>query len=209
MPVNWPVGVGNKTWHVSYGIFKGPGSVCIPIDQLEGMSAEQIGWAVLDLLEEARSAEAFEIASHCMFQHAFDGMPSDTLFEWHKILYKHRNQHEHLADALLAVSEEIYQRSAGVIKRARQRKRKKLSGFVYLLQSGPYYKIGVSTQVDERIKQLSTQPPFDIELLHTIQTDDMYGLEKKLHADYDSKRKNGEWFELDQADVEYIKGLGQ
>jgi hypothetical protein len=80
-------------------------------------------------------------------------------------------------------------------------------GNVYLLRAGPYYKIGVSTQVDERIKQLSTLPPFDIELLHTLPTDDMYKLEKQLHERYADKRKNGEWFELDQDDVEYIKGL--
>ena len=80
-------------------------------------------------------------------------------------------------------------------------------GFVYLVQCGPYYKIGISTQVDERIKQLSTLPPFDIELSHMIPTDDMYTLESTLHERFADKRKNGEWFELEPADAEYIKGL--
>jgi len=78
---------------------------------------------------------------------------------------------------------------------------------VYLLQCGPFYKIGASTQVDNRVKQLATLPPFDIELLHTIQTDDMYKLESELHERYADKRKNGEWFELEPDDVEYIKSL--
>ena len=81
------------------------------------------------------------------------------------------------------------------------------SGFVYLLKSGPYYKIGASGQVSERIKQLSTLPPFDIELIHTIYSHDMYGLEASLHTYYADKRKNGEWFELDDLEVEQIKGL--
>ena len=80
-------------------------------------------------------------------------------------------------------------------------------GYVYLLQAGPYYKIGVSADPDKRLEQLSTIPPFDIELLHTIETPDMYALEFALHERFADKRKNGERFELCPADVEYIKGL--
>jgi len=81
------------------------------------------------------------------------------------------------------------------------------AGYVYLLKAGPYCKIGVSADVSKRIEQLATLPPFDIDLLHTIPTDDMYALESTLHERFADKRKNGEWFELDQDDVEYIKGL--
>jgi len=81
------------------------------------------------------------------------------------------------------------------------------AGFVYLLKAGPYYKIGVSTNVDKRIEQLATLPPFDIELVHTTYDTDMYALEKDLHNLYADKRKNGEWFELTDNDVEYVKGL--
>ena len=81
------------------------------------------------------------------------------------------------------------------------------SGYVYLLKAGPYYKIGVSTNVDKRIEQLSTLPPFDIELVHTIYSVDMYALEQDFHNLYADKRKNGEWFELTDSDVEFIKGF--
>jgi hypothetical protein len=81
------------------------------------------------------------------------------------------------------------------------------SGYAYLLKCGAYYKIGIATDVQKRIKQLGTLPPFDLDLLHTISTGDMHALEKDLHERYADKRKNGEWFELDQDDVEYIKGL--
>jgi len=85
--------------------------------------------------------------------------------------------------------------------------REQKAGHVYLLKAGPYYKIGISAQVDERIKQLSVLPPFDIELIHAIYDTNMYALEKDLHERFAPKRKNGEWFELDDSDVEYIKGL--
>lgn len=81
----------------------------------------------------------------------------------------------------------------------------KIAGYVYILNAGPYYKIGASQDVTRRIKQLSTVPPFDLELIHTIQTDDMYGLEETLHEQFAGKRKNGEWFELTDQDVEIIK----
>jgi len=84
-----------------------------------------------------------------------------------------------------------------------------MPGYVYLMQSGPFYKIGVSHQVESRLEQLMTQPPFDIELICTIETENMHALEKRLHKRFDAKRKNGEWFELEEIDVEYIMALGE
>lgn len=78
-------------------------------------------------------------------------------------------------------------------------------GYVYVLKAGPFYKIGVSKDVAKRVKQLSTLPPFDLEIIHTIWTEDSYGLEAELHEYFNSKRKNGEWFTLDEADIEYIE----
>ena len=81
-------------------------------------------------------------------------------------------------------------------------------GFVYILKCGPFYKIGLSQVVDKRVEQLATIPPFDVELLYTIETDNMYELESFLHDRFSEKRKNGEWFELKETDLEYIRGLG-
>jgi hypothetical protein len=92
-------------------------------------------------------------------------------------------------------------------KRRKEEKPQSKEGFVYILKCGPYYKIGLSQVVDKRVEQLSTIPPFDVELIYTIETDDMYGLESSLHNKFSEKRKNGEWFELEGADLEYIKGL--
>jgi hypothetical protein len=83
-----------------------------------------------------------------------------------------------------------------------------IKGFVYLLQCGSHYKIGASKNVDRRITQLATLPPFDLERICIIETEDMFGLEASLHEKFSSKRERGEWFRLDAADIDYTKGLG-
>jgi hypothetical protein len=50
--------------------------------------------------------------------------------------------------------------------------------------------------------------PFETELIHALQVADVYSAEKRLHSKFADKRVNGEWFELDETDIEYIKGLG-
>jgi TetR/AcrR family fatty acid metabolism transcriptional regulator len=78
-------------------------------------------------------------------------------------------------------------------------------GFVYLLRGGDYYKIGRSEDVDKRIIQLASQLPFELELVHVIETDDVFLVEKLLLERFASKRTRGEWFALDDGDVAWIK----
>jgi len=80
-------------------------------------------------------------------------------------------------------------------------------GFVYLLRGGPYYKIGVSNDVNRRMEEITPRLPFETELVCTIATEDMYELEADLHDHFADKRTNGEWFELSGKDVEYIRSL--
>jgi len=81
-------------------------------------------------------------------------------------------------------------------------------GFVYLIKAdNGVYKIGVATNVKNRLDRLDIVLPYALETIHTIQTDDMYSLELKLHRKFKSKRIKGEWFNLQLRDVEYIKGL--
>ena len=86
----------------------------------------------------------------------------------------------------------------------RKLEQSKRNGYVYLINAGEFYKIGISRNVDRRITQLSTIPPFDVTLVCTIETDDMLGLENELHTMFSEKRVNGEWFTLSAEDVNYI-----
>jgi hypothetical protein len=83
-------------------------------------------------------------------------------------------------------------------------------GYVYLLQSPTgAYKIGCTSDPDNRAKTFGVKLPFEVDFIALLQTSDMPSLESRLHRQFKEKRVNGEWFALDPADVEYIKGLAK
>lgn len=78
-------------------------------------------------------------------------------------------------------------------------------GFVYLLQSGRYFKIGKTNAAGRRERELAIQLPGKAKTVHVIRTDDPTGIEAYWHKRSESKHKNGEWFELSAADVKAFK----
>ena len=74
-------------------------------------------------------------------------------------------------------------------------------GYVYLLKASRYFKIGRSNSFERRARELAIQLPEKAETVHVIRTDDPVGIELYWHRRFESKRKNGEWFELSAQDV--------
>jgi hypothetical protein len=74
-------------------------------------------------------------------------------------------------------------------------------GFVYLLKSGRFYKIGRSNSSGRREYELAIQLPEKAKKIHEIRTDDAVGIEAYWHRRFESRRKNGEWFELTPQDI--------
>jgi len=78
-------------------------------------------------------------------------------------------------------------------------------GFVYMMKSGRFYKIGHSNSAVRREYELSIQLPEKLSTVHTIRTDDPPGIEAYWHKRFKDKQKNGEWFDLNAADIAAFK----
>lgn len=73
--------------------------------------------------------------------------------------------------------------------------------YIYLIYNGEQTKIGVSVNVDKRLKALQTGSASKLSLLRKYKIGDSglaYRLEKQLHKMFFQSRcrHNGEWFEL-------------
>jgi len=78
-------------------------------------------------------------------------------------------------------------------------------GYVYMQRHGADYKIGFTSSLNKRGRQIQIELPQEIELVHSILTDDPAGVESYWHKRFATKRTRGEWFKLTKADVSAFK----
>lgn len=69
------------------------------------------------------------------------------------------------------------------------------------------YKIGMTKNPRDRMETFNVKLPFKIDYVHLIKAQDRFEAEKRLHVQFARKRINGEWFRLDDRDVEAIKRI--
>lgn len=82
-------------------------------------------------------------------------------------------------------------------------------GCVYLIREMEQgrIKIGKSKSVENRLKHFGIALPFRIEEVYFIATRNYDELEQHLHKRYAHKRVNGEWFDLNDKDIQEIKRI--
>lgn len=82
-------------------------------------------------------------------------------------------------------------------------------GIVYVIRAGQtnLYKIGRTTNIDRRLRQLQTMNSQQLSVVKLIQCHDAIAVETTLHQKYKSYRRQGEWFELDESVIKLMEAL--
>jgi len=78
-------------------------------------------------------------------------------------------------------------------------------GYVYLFRMGKYWKLGATNDLLRRGREIKTLLPEKCEVVHSFRTDDPTGIEAYWHRRFESKRREGEWFELNAKDIAAFK----
>jgi hypothetical protein len=115
----------------------------------------------------------------------------------------------------LSVSERLQERSTQALIDAGLQlfnlqcpNQKRHPGYVYVVKSDTgHYKIGYTTDFKSRAKTFGVKLPVEIEFLVLIETPNCSGLESMLHTQYQHKRVNGEWFDLSDMDLLWLKSF--
>ena len=74
--------------------------------------------------------------------------------------------------------------------------------YLYLIKCQQYYKIGVANDVESRLAQLSTGNPFPLEVMAVYGYVNAELVERAVHQRFVNLRVRGEWFGLNENDLD-------
>lgn len=78
--------------------------------------------------------------------------------------------------------------------------------FVYLVHASGHWKIGVSQNVEQRLREIQTGCPYRVEIVKFWKSENATKVEKALHHRFAEHRMEGEWFKLPDSALAYLKG---
>ena len=90
-------------------------------------------------------------------------------------------------------------------------KKRGIESFFYIaqLEGSNMYKLGVSSNVKRRIKDIKSPIPFEVTCIYEIKLVDPYDFEEKIHFMYKENFINREWFELSTTQILTIQNISK
>lgn len=82
-------------------------------------------------------------------------------------------------------------------------------GYVYVIHSQYGYKIGKTVNLKTRTKIFEVKLPFPVRLEHYAWFEDYSAAERNFHEMFREKRLEGEWFDLNAADLARVRIFGK
>ena len=115
--------------------------------------------------------------------------------------FNHYSKHLKFNHKLAPIPSEIIKQLKDMISKG--------DNFLYFFQLGTQnmIKIGVSRTPPVRKHQLETKLPYKLKILNKFKLKKAYSFEKAFHNYYKKQRLNGEWFELDKNEIDYILNM--
>lgn len=129
----------------------------------------------------------------------------EDYFKMRKILddFYYRHSQQEIDDYNSNVQQQIYKTNFRTLDDS---KKDKVVGYVYfIVADGHYCKIGCTSNIDSRFKQMQTASPNELDLIGYIKTDDYANLEIEAHEYFETNKVRGEWFDIS---IEQIKEFG-
>lgn len=80
-----------------------------------------------------------------------------------------------------------------------------MTQYIYLITDHSHYKLGIAKNVEKRRRQLQTGTPNKLSIAAFYPVMDARKKEKYLHTKYANKKRQGEWFALNENDIYEIK----
>ena len=77
-------------------------------------------------------------------------------------------------------------------------------GFVYIVETGGYHKIGRTNNIDARIATYIAENPLEIKVIAKYKVKDNIVAESKLLKAFEGKKYRNEWFKLEENDLKNI-----
>jgi hypothetical protein len=186
-------------WGVGSQVF-GPAVVMVPIDEVGNMSDTEIGRRVRELMPFAAECFAKEILQY--WGTYYNNSQNHVLLEMLELLDGYESNLINELKFRIRFNPETHK------EKEPKAKKEKRPGFVYLAYAETgQHKIGISKNPQERIKVFDTIMPINVQLVHAFAADDAKEAENILHTKFESKRRDGEWFNLDESDINLILGI--